>query len=385
MSEIKLLKTDESSNDDESASTKPNRIRGWFSDNRWYLAATFVVLMMARSEAKRAETSAMQRNRQAIEEMSRVERDRLRHNQQQFEKLSRQEVQRVRSIHTAAQNEPQLDKTISEFHSWLATLSLPEREKLLATTNVEDRLQIVRRLKAKPEPSPPGQAFKPTLDMAARSQFGNLRVPIHDYEQMMTAGAEWVSLPAGPANRTSLGQLEYHASVLAAIMDKILPGWQTAANRTGNRPRPMFSDELRQILLEQLSDSGMRRAIQGRPSNTQNMMVMTLMARGLFDETRRVAVSLKPTDEELDRVIQNLPDSRRKFIENMPKEMGDRYLQQMWVARRLSPDAGQSLSRLWSMFDKLLNRPPGNLGNGAGTNRQRFNGGGSRPAEKTSD
>jgi hypothetical protein len=385
MSETKLLKTDSSSIDDESVSKQPNRILRWFSDNRWYLAGALVVVIMARSEAKRAETPAMKRNRQAVEEMSRVERDRLQHNQQQFEKFSRQEVQRVRAIHDSAQNDPQLDETITQFHSWLATLSLPERENLLRTSNPEDRLHIIRRLQAKVEPPPSQRDLRPTLDTATRTQFANLRVPLHDYQQMMRAGAEWVRLPSEPANKTSLGQLEHHASVLAAILDKILPGWRTAVSRAGNRPRPIFPDELRKLVLSKLSDPNMRRAITGRPANTQNMMVMTLLARGLFDETRRVAVSLKPTDAELDRVFQNLPETRRKAIGNMPKEMGNRYLQQMWVTRRLSPKAGESLSRLWSLFDKVLNRPPNGQGNGAGTSRQRFNGGGFRPNGKQGD
>jgi len=384
MSETKLLKTDSPSKDGEPAPKKKNRILAWLSDNRWYLAGALVVLMMARSEAKRAETPAMRQNRQAIEEMSRVERDRLRHNQQQFARLSRQDVQRVKLIHDAAQDDQQLDNTIAEFHSWLATLSLADREELLATANVEDRLQMIRRLKAKVESRPSKQEFKPVLDMATRTQFANLRVPLHDYEQMMRAGAKWVEFPTEPANQTPIGQLEYHSSVLAAILDKILPGWKTAISRTGNRPRPMFPDELRRVLLSKLSDPNMRRAITGRPANTQNMMVMTLLARGLFDETRRVAVALKPTDEELDRVFVNLPDNRRKGIAGMPKEMGDRYLQQVWVTRRLSAKAGESLTRLWGMFDKLLNRPSNGQGNGAGPTRQRLNGG-YRPNGKQSD
>ena len=73
-------------------------------------------------------------------------------------------------------------------------------------------------------------------------------------------------------------------------------------SRTGNRPRPMFPDKLRKALLAKLSDPNIRQAISGRTVNIQNMMVMTLLVRGLFNETRRVAVFLKPTDEELDRV-----------------------------------------------------------------------------------
>ena len=81
MSETKLLKTDSPSRNGDTVSKQPDRLLSWFSDNRWYLAVAIVVLMIARSEAKRSETPAMQRNRQSIEEMSRVERDRLRHGQ----------------------------------------------------------------------------------------------------------------------------------------------------------------------------------------------------------------------------------------------------------------------------------------------------------------
>jgi hypothetical protein len=378
MSETKLLKTDSPSTNGETVSGKRNRILGWLSDNRWYLAAALVALMMARSEAKRAESQAMKRNRQSVEEMSRVERNGLRHNQQQFQELSRKDVQRVKAIHDAAQNDPRLDETISQFHSWLATLSMSERDKLLATSNPEDRLQIVRRLKAKVEP-PMGGTFRSPLDIASRNQFANLRVPLHDYERMMRAAADWAELPSMPETKTPLGLLEHHASALAEIMNKVLPGWRTAVSRTGNRPRPMFPDELRKVLLAQLSDANMKRVIQAKPPTTQNMMAMILLARGLFDETRRVAVSLKPTDAELDRVFQNLSENRRKAIGEMPKELGDRYLQQMWVTRRLPPDAGDNLSRLWSMFERLLNRSPNGQGNGNGPNRQRFDGSGFRP------
>ncbi|NQV28933.1 MAG: hypothetical protein HQ518_31650 [Rhodopirellula sp.] len=376
MSETRLLKTDSSSHDGESVSVKPNRLLGWISNNRWYLAGSLLVLIMARSEAHRVETPTMRQNRQTIEEMSRVERDRLRHNYEQYQKLSRQDVQRVKFIHDAADKEPQLAETISRFHSWLATLSLPDREKLLATSNPEDRLQIIRQLQAEAESPHSREDVRPTLDMAMRNQFANLRVPLHDYERMMRAGAKWAELPSTPTEKTSLGQLEYHASALAAIMDKVLPGWRIAINRAGNRPRPNFPDELREVLLEQLSDSNIKRTIQGRPAMTQNFMAVTLLARGLFDETRRVAMSLHPNEAELDRVLRALPEARRKSITDMPEELRDRYLQQMWVTRRLSPEAGQSLSQLWIMFDKFLSRPPGVSGNGFGAGRPGPDGGG---------
>ncbi len=378
MSETKLLKTDSPSKDGEPVSEKPNRILTWLGDNRWYIAGTLVVLMIARSEAKRAETPEMRKNRQVIEEMSRAERNRLRHNQEQFENLSRKGVQRVQRIHDAAQNNQRLDKTIAEFHSWLATLSLGEREELLATVNVEDRLQIIRRVKTKAASPPSQQESKPALDMATRTQFANLQVSLHDYERMMIAGAKWLNLPSESANKTASGQLEYHSSVLAAILDEILPGWRTTMSRTGNRPRPMFPDKLRKALLAKLSDPNIRQAISGRTVNIQNMMVMTLLVRGLFNETRRVAVFLKPTDEELDRVFKSLPDDRRKGIAGMPKELGDRFLQQVWVTRRLSPKAEESLSRIWGTFDKLLNRHP----NGTNPPRPRFSGRDFRPNGK---
>ena len=130
MSETSLLKTD-SPSDDESVPSRPQRVREWISRNRWYLAGALIVLMLARAEAKRAETPRMQSNRQAIEQMSRVQRDRLRHNQQQFQKLSKGDRQRIHTIHAAVQTDPQLDETVSQFHAWLATLPLQAREKLL--------------------------------------------------------------------------------------------------------------------------------------------------------------------------------------------------------------------------------------------------------------
>tara|TARA_R110002072_G_C7978288_1_gene535804 strand:- start:9203 stop:10369 length:1167 start_codon:yes stop_codon:yes gene_type:complete len=382
MSGTKLLKTDSPSSNGDAVSKQPDRLLSWFSGNRWYLVATLLVLILARSEAKWSETPAMQRNRKSIEEMSRVERDRLRYNHEQYQKLSRQQLERVRTIHDVAQKDSQFDRTISEFHSWLATLSLTEREELLATSNVEDRLQAIRRLKVEASAPSINKEFKPSFDNATRNQLTNLRVPPRDYERMMRAAAEWSELEASPTAKSQLGLLEHHSFVLASIMDKVLPGWRMAASRSGNRTRPLFPDELRLVLLEQLTDPNMKRVIQSRPQATQNMMAMMLLARGLFDETNRVAQSLNPTDDDLERVLRNLPETRRKFIGDLPEEIGNRYLQQMWVTRKLSPDAADSLSKLSSLFERLLNRPPIGQGTGIAPNRQRFDAGGVRPADR---
>ena len=118
----------------------------------------------------------------------------------------------------------------------------------------------------------------------------------------MQAGAEWIKLPAPAESATPIELLEYHVSTLAALMDQILPAWRATANRPGNRTRPAFPDELRLVLFEQLSDPNLKQMLQDRPAVQQNMLVMTLLARGLFDESRRVVKSLQPTGSELDRV-----------------------------------------------------------------------------------
>ena len=370
MGETRHLRTDSpSGNDREAVSARPNRVFRWISSNRWYLAGALFVLMMARSEARRAETPAMQRNRQAIEAMSRIERDRLRHNQQQFQKLSSAELERVKAIHDAARSDAQLDKTVSQFHTWLATLSLSQREQLLATSQTEDRLQIVRHLMTTPEPSSRSSEFNSEPDGAARFLSSNLRISPRDYERMMRAGAEWIKLPAPAESATPIELLEYHVSTLAALMDQILPAWRATANRPGNRTRPAFPDELRLVLFEQLSDPNLKKMIQDRPAVQQNMLVMTLLARGLFDESRRVVKSLQPTSSELDRVYRNLPEERRKTLDSLPEEFADRQLQQLWISRRLSSEAGESLARLTMLFDRMLFRPAPGIRNGAGPGR----------------
>ena len=364
MDDTRRLRTDSpSGNAREAVSARPNRVF------RWYLAGALFVLMMARSEARRAETPAMQRNRQAIEAMSRIERDRLRHNQQQFQKLSSAELERVKAIHDAARSDAQLDKTVSQFHTWLATLSLSQREQLLATSQTEDRLQIVRHLMTTPEPSSRSSEFNSEPDGAARFLSSNLRISPRDYERMMQAGAEWIKLPAPAESATPIELLEYHVSTLAALMDQILPAWRATANRPGNRTRPAFPDELRLVLFEQLSDPNLKKMIQDRPAVQQNMLVMTLLARGLFDESRRVVKSLQPTGSELDRVYRNLPEERRKTLDSLPEEFADRQLQQLWISRRLSSEAGESLARLTMLFDRMLFRPAPGIRNGAGPGR----------------
>lgn len=361
--------TSDSAKPDERSSvgTGPGRIFGWVRANCGYLAATFVVLMMARSEAKRAETPAMQRNRQTIEAMSRIERDRLLHNHQQFQKLTVSDVKRVKAIHNAVNSEPQLAETVSQFHAWLATLSLSAREELLAMSDPDDRLQMIRRLMAETESDRSNGQVPWTSEMGTRFQYSNLRVSPQDYSRMMRAAAEWAELGSAPDVESSLERLAYHTSVLADIMDRIVPQWRVSGGRTGSRPRPSFPDDLRQAVLTQLTDPVIKRMIQSRPPAQQNMLAMMLLARGLFEESRSVIRSIRPTDAELDRVYQNLPEPRRRMLDSMSKEVADRQLQQQWLSRRLPPVAGENLSRLTAMFEKLLTRSPSGSRNAPGT------------------
>lgn len=308
----------------------------------------------------------MQHNRRAIEAMSRIERDRLRHNHQQFQKLTASDLKRVKAIHHAVNSEPPLAETVSQFHTWLATLSLSDREELLALSDPEDRLQMIRRLKAEAESVRFAGQVAPSSEMGMRLQYSNLRVSPQDYAGMMRAAAEWVELGAEPDAKSPVERLAYHTSVLAEIMDRIVPQWRFPGGRTGNRPRPSFPDDLRQAVLTQLTDPVMKRMIQSRPSAQQNMLAMMLLARGLFEESRSVIRSLRPTDAELDRVYENLPEPRRRMLDSMSKEAADRQLQQQWLSRRLPAVAGENLSRLAAMFEKLLTRSPSGSRNSSG-------------------
>lgn len=367
MSRTTHLSSDSEKLDEPSSvGTWPRRVFRWGRENRWYLAATFVVLMMARSEAKRAETPAMQRNRETIEAMSRIERDRLRHNHQQFQKLTASDLKRVKAIHHAVNSEPQLAETVSQFHTWLATLPLSDREELLALSDPEDRLQMIRRLQAETGSGRFTEQIPPSSEMGARLQYSNLRVSPQDYSRMMRAAAEWAEPGSEPDAKTPVERLAYHTSVLAEIMDRIVPQWRFPGGRTGNRPRPSFPDDLRHAVLTQLTDPVMKRMIQSRPSAQQNMLAMMLLARGLLEESHSVIRSLRPTDAELDRVYQNLPEPRRRVLDSMSKEAADRQLQQQWLSRRLPAVAGENLSRLAAMFEKLLTRSPSGSRNGPG-------------------
>lgn len=348
--------------------------------NRWYLVSSIIVVMLVRLESQRAETPDMRRNRQTIEQMSRVERERLRHNFEQFQKLSTGEREQLRTVHTAVQNEPALNETLTKFHEWLATLSLSDREDLLATTDPTDRLQMMRRMMVQSEVLP-GDRPGSEVDAASLSPFMTLRVSPYDYERMMAAGARWVEMSATPAVTTPVGQLEHHLAVMSAIMNRILPDWQASIARSPGRPRPSFPDSLRMVLLEQISESKTKHILEDRPALQQNMMSMVLLARGLFDETRRVTASLRPTAAELAQAYERIPESRRKSIDQLPREAADRVIRQQWIMHRLSPEASQQLSRLSSLFDRLWNRSPNGPRLNEGTSRPRRDGNGfQRPA-----
>lgn len=342
----------ESVSEPEQQPGRSNRILNWISERRWLLASALVVLMMVRSEAQRAESFAMRQNRQVIEGMSRVERERLRHNFDKFQGLSSKEVEQVRSIHAVISKEPALERTLSQFHSWLASLTFEQRERIRRQPDPARRLEMIRSFI-------PGHPMPDIFESTpSRTQFSNLRLDGEEFERMMRAAASWVGMPTKPATPTPRGVLEYHTRVLSAVMDRILPGWQKQLERPGNRPRPVFPDSLRIAVLESLTDPDLKRMAGERPELQQNIMAMMLLARGLLDETRRLAKTLKPTEDELLEVYLTLPEVRRKALDEMPQDFYDRILTQMWVTRQIEPDAGKNLSKLASLFERLMNRSP---------------------------
>lgn len=343
------------------------RILTWLSDYAWLMAGCLFVLVAVRSGADRAEDTGMRENRKRIEEMPRTDRERLQHNQTEFQKLNDQEEKRLRELHEAVNRDEHLNRTLTAWHNWLATLTIEQREEIFQAKNHRERMDAIHRLRQDEHGrrGPPGRhMLDPQL---FRSQKQPVRFTPEDYQAMLKVAARWCDVPVEPERDDPKAKLSHHALIVTRLLDRVFPGWDQPGDPRQSRSRPDMPRELRDDLVAVLSDPVVQRAFRDRPEfpqgaspgAIQSMMLMSFFARGLFEETRKVA-GVKPlTEDERMAAYLRLPEKARLEFDRLPREQFDFRIRWVTTLKSLDGETSERLGRLTSLFERITSRRPG--------------------------
>jgi hypothetical protein len=335
--------------------SRPARIRRWLGENLWLVIGGLVVLMMAPSAARDAETPEMRENRAKIEGMTQTERDLLLSNFDSWRKLSPNDRRSLREMHDVVAKDEELSRTLTEYHTWLAGVSSSSyevRDRILNETDPEKRLRIIEghldRKRKEPGPKQPGDQapYKPDGGNPDPFFTGLQRGPSlfgRDFENVIDVVAEWADVPQPDGNRTPVVVLKFHLNVLEQA------GTKLRDIRSGNGP-VRVPDKVVAKILEAISNEERRDEIAIVVGDNPAALLMLLLRSIRSEDIRRIAMNNGPMLEEF---FETLPPQQRLVLNRLPEKEHTMRVTWMWVEKNI-PGAMDSMKRFMR-----FNREPG--------------------------
>ncbi len=374
-------------NPNEASAGPGRRFLTWLSDYAWLLAGCLFVLVLVQSGSKQAEDASMRENRERIEEMPRTDRERLRHNQNEFESLTADEEKRCRELHKAIAQDNKLDRTLSAWHNWLATLSIDQREKIMRTKDTEERIKLIRSVREQQRSRRDWPGRRMFDGQWGRGPKPSVRFGTQDYEALLQTAGRWCEIPTEPTSQDRKAVLANHVLIVTELLDRVFPGWDRTGTPNGprmSRPRPEFPSELRDSLINAIRDPAIRRMLRDRPDSeqsaaSQSVMLMSFFVRGLYDEARRLVAHQRPTEDDRLAIYLKLPEEKRAELDRLSREFFNYRIQWMSMLKTLDPDTTQRFDRLSKLLERMSKR---SQGSGQGSGRSQEGDGLGRPGER---
>lgn len=315
------------------------RIRRWFGENLWLVIGCFVVLMMAPSAARDAETREMGENRARIEAMTQTERDLVLSNFESWQKLRKNEREPLREMHEAVAKDENLSRTLDNFHTWLASVSSDSyefRDRLLKEADPQKRMRMIEGHLGHGTMGPakmnPGMTDGPDMLVGLQrgpSLFGS------DFEEVMSVIAKWAGAPVAPTGRVPVTMLKYHVDVINRAGEK-LRNMKRSPSEPVRVPEEVVEDVLAAIANEDRRDE-----IAFLVGDDPQALVMLLLRSIRLEDVRRIAMTNSPMLEEY---YQSMPLSRRKFLDRFSGKERVMRLAWMWVEDKV-PGAMDTMRR----------------------------------------
>jgi hypothetical protein len=354
-------------NPNEASAGPGRRFLTWLSDYAWLLAGCLFVLVFVQSGSDQAEDASMRENRERIEDMPRTDRERLRHNQSEFESLTADEEKRCRELHNAIAQDDKLDRTLSAWHNWLATLSIDQREKIMRTKDTAERIKLIRSVHDQERPRRDWPGRRMFDGQWGRGPKSSVRFGTQDYEAMLQSAGRWCEIATEPTSRDPKAILAHHVLIVTELLDRVFPGWDRFGSPNGprmSRPRPEFPAELRDSLINAIRDPAIKRMLRDRSDSeqsaaSQSFMLMSFFVRGLFDEARRLVAQQRPTEDDRLAIYLKLPEEKRAELDRLPREFFNNRIQWMSMLKTLDPDTAHRFDRLSNLLERMSSRGPG--------------------------
>ncbi|MDA0586482.1 MAG: hypothetical protein O3C17_00580 [Planctomycetota bacterium] len=327
------------------------RVKRWLGENIWLVIGSGVVLMMAPSAARDAESTEMRANREKIEGMTQTERDLLLSNFDSWRKLPQSDRRSVRAMHEVVAKDEQLSKTLAAYHTWLASVSSVSyefRERILNEKDVEKRLRMIKGHLGWAPDQPRIGPDEPPYEPIGQDAFfiGLQRGPSlldRDFEDVIEVIAKWCGAPNAPPGHTPVELLKYHLDVLELAGTKLRD--MRSVDGPVCVPEKVVTDILNAIGNDERKDEI---AILVGDNPAALLMLLLRSIRG--EDIRRIAMTNGPM---LDEYYEQLPAPRRQYLDRLQEKERSMRIAWMWVEEKM-PGAMDMMKRFMR-----FNREPG--------------------------
>lgn len=346
------------------------RLTDFTREHGWLCAGAFVAVIVATAEGRRPEAEELAAQRQAIAALSADEQQRLQLQVVAFRQLTADQQATIQSVHQEVVAHPELGETLAEYHKWLESLPKGKRDQILAESDHQKRLSMIREARepAKPEPSSrsnDGPNNRRPGFFAGSNEFLN-RMPLQPnagqhFDLIMKALAKEVGAPEAPKAANDLERWEYRLRVVdRALMDLPRDGQRSIRDIV----RKIFESKLPQDARDKL------------PSDF-NMATELLFKRLVFE-----GMTLMEKDGKYrEQFMNDLPPNARLHFSEMPDKQRDLHVTVSHI-RKVAPELGGQIFET-VIEDPMRNRP-GNRGeefgpDGGGPSGRGPRGNGPRP------
>lgn len=273
-----------------------------------------------------------QTSRRRIREMTQIERDRLRSNYKTFLALPAAKQRAYRKIRHAVDEDDrqggQMRRVMQNYHQWLKTLSLWQRDELRKQTDPSARMRLVRQFR------------RQQTQETERQRFGSGRFPrlltqplptllATDFDAMMQTLERRIRMR--PDDRR---KLEKRAPPMRHL--KVLMVAAPKRRRRGSRfdwpdndtvsalieaisdtdVREQLSGEtLKQKMLAGISDPGLRKRVkQVSPSDWQRFFLVRMILHAIHAEWQAELNKRKPTEQQTEEFFETLSKRQQNEI-----------------------------------------------------------------------
>ena len=296
-----------------------------------------------------------------IEKMPEQERDRLQRNIAEFQQLTPEQQAHYRDLHQKlAENKAgggQLATLLSEYTTWLTTLTPSQRDELSNEPDPAKKVTLVNRFKreqdARQESAPSGTPDGHSGDarpFPKRGMFPGPFLSSAELSAVMKVIAADVRMERDKANNESI--LDFYREVL-----------KTSTRQAGG-PREWPERELMSKIEAAIKLTEQREVLRHNSENKRHTVIHLILA-GIMNQAFQEVKSQRPSSADLLQLMGTLDQRDRERLTLLPQHMQDFELERRYFVGRKDdprPRMHEMREQINRLFHELGVRPPGGDG-----------------------